>query len=205
MTSHLLRTRHARADAPSSLASPRRALLPLALCAVALLPACEPEETNAAAGASSPEPAAAAHEATLERLMQRVSERTELTCAAEWIEAYDFLHPNVRRSMTLVQFLQGKDRHSYAEPSRPELVHRDGDTAYVTYSVLWTPRLDMTPGNVPADWDPTQRIEWIETWEHDGSDWSMLWPVQDLREFYEDHPELLRGDSAAGSESDDAR
>jgi len=136
----------------------------------------------------------AVHQATLERLLERSRERAALTCAGSWIEVFDFVHPEVKQWMTIYQFLQGKDRHSYAEPTEPLLIAREGDTAHLSLTVLWTPRLDLKIDNVPEDWDPTERIEWIETWEYAQGDWHMSWPPQDPGEFFAEHPDLLRKD-----------
>jgi hypothetical protein len=144
------------------------------------------------AGATTP--VATGHEATLERLMKRSTERAETMCAGEWIEVYDFVHPEMKEWMTIYQFLEGKDNHSYAEPTEPQLVAREGDMAYLSMTALWTPHHPMIKqvDNVPEGWDPTERIEWIESWEFIDGDWHMQWPQQYPGDFFEEHAELLK-------------
>ena len=168
-------------------------LAPLALALpLTLLTACDPDEAQAAQTAATDATVAQEHEPTQERLMERSIERAQLTCSGEWISVYDFIHPEIKTWMTVYQFLQGKDRHTYAEPTEPRLVGREGDTAYLSATVLWTPRIDVPIHNVEEDWDPTERIEWIETWEFAEGDWHMRWPPQDPGEFFEEHPDLLK-------------
>lgn len=133
-----------------------------------------------------------AHAATVERLLERAVENAALICSDEWIEVYDLLHPEIKAASTIYQFLQGKGTHSYSEPAAPEVVAREGDTAYVSLSLVWTPRIDVKLDNVPPDWDPSQRIEWIGTWQFVDGDWHTRWPPQEPVEFFQDHPELLR-------------
>ena len=166
-----------------------------------LLAACSGgEEIQAGGGddtAQATEAAAesTAHEPTLERLMARSQERLDVTCAGEWIEVYDFVHPETREWMSIYQFLEGKDNHAYAEPTEPQVIAREENgKAYLSATVLWTPKHPQLAevDNVPEGWDPTQRIEWIETWEFSGGDWHLHWPVQHPSDFFQDHPELLK-------------
>lgn len=147
------------------------------------------------------------NEPTVERLVERASERLEILCAGEWIEVYDFIHPKTKEWMTIYQFLDGKDNHSYAEPTTPQLVARDGDKAFLSVTTLWTPKHPALANvdNVPEGWDPTERIEWIETWEFADGDWHMHWPQQYPGDFFQEHPELLKKSKPAGGDQEVAQ
>ena len=141
---------------------------------------------------------------TDERLIERSKTRLDVMCSGDWIEVYDFIHPQTKEWMSIYQFLEGKDNHEYAEPTKPQIVAREGDTAYLSVTALWTPKHPMLANvdNVPVDWDPTERIEWIETWQFAGGDWHMQWPQQYPGDFFEEHPELLKKNEPAGGDDE---
>jgi hypothetical protein len=138
--------------------------------------------------------AATKQEPTRERLLERSRERVGAQCKGDWIAVYNYIHPKAKEWMTIYQFLEGKDMHEYNQPTEPEVIALDGDTAYLSVTALWTPKHPMLKhvDNVPEGWDPTERIEWIETWQFTDGDWYMQWPQEYPADFYEQHPELLK-------------
>jgi hypothetical protein len=161
------------------------------VAAAALAGACEPRDSQAA-----PSPKAGSvlkkHEATPERLVERSKARWKLVADKNWIEAYDFSAPEVKKMVSLAQYLPGKSNHEYANPVVGEVVKIEKDQGYVRASSMWTPhhpdlaRVKLEPGQ-----SLTEQVDVIESWHFVDGDW---WYVraQNEEEFFHAHPELLR-------------
>jgi len=181
----------------------RSAVLPFAALAGVLLlalPSCDSRSVDAgakpaaAAAPTTPAPTAA-------RVAARSADRWQHIAKKEWIEAYDFLTPDQKASVSLANYLQGKQYHEYANPRVGEVLKIQKDAAYVRVSALWTPhhpqlaKVKLEPGQ-----SLTEEIDMIETWRFVGGDWYYL-RAQNEEEFFQQHADLLKksGDAQAGA------
>ncbi|MBK7876416.1 MAG: hypothetical protein IPJ77_11785 [Planctomycetes bacterium] len=160
------------------------------------LPGCDVKPTQAA---PTPAPVAAVPakpEATPERLLERANERWQKIVKADWIQAYDYLSPEQKRQMPISQYLQNKQNHRYENPKLGEVLRCDGTDAFLRMTVLWTPQhpkvkeVKLEPGQTL-----TQDVEMYESWRWAEGDWTYV-RAQRPDEFFQDHPEFLRGGEA---------
>lgn len=137
-----------------------------------------------------------------ERIALRAAERWKRVAAANWIEAYDFLPPAERKTLTLVDYLQGKSKHLYENPDVPEVLEVKVDVAFVSVASMWTP---MHPALASVKLGPgeslTQRLEMIETWKQTEGEWYYA-DATPIREFFVAHPEVPRPTAKASSTGD---
>jgi len=131
-----------------------------------------------------------AHSPTPERVVARSAERWRRVAAAEWVEAYSYLAPSVRKTTDLGTYLRGKATHVYEKPGEPQVLELSGDTAFLRATATWTPRhplldkVELEPGQTL-----TQAIEMIETWSWVDGDWFFVRADQPA-EFFNDRPDL---------------
>ncbi len=132
---------------------------------------------------------------TQQRLLQRSQERwSKVENQKDLVAAYEFLAPEVKREQSLGTFMGRMQKHRYENPKIEEVVAIKDDLAYVRVGVRWTSldplakKVKLEPGQTM-----TQEFSMIETWRFVEGDWSYVRPQND-RDFFEDHPELLRGD-----------
>lgn len=157
----------------------------------------EDPEDGKSDGAKAAAPAPAA-EKTTEHLLARSEARWEHVAGGDWIDSYDYLSPTIKQWMSIYQFLEGKGNHKYENPSKPELVAydpEDEDKAYVQVNVKWTPLHPILAQVEERPEDLGARIDMIETWVWVDGDWGMEWPPARVSDFYDSHPELLKGES----------
>ncbi len=159
------------------------------------LPGCDVKPAQAA-----PTPAVGAvvnkAEPTQERVLARMTDRWQKVVKADWIQAYDFLSPEQKRQMPISQYLQNKQNHRYENARVGEVLLCDGKDAFVKVTVLWTPQhprvkeVKLEPGQTL-----TQEVEMYESWRWAEGDWTYV-RAQRPDEFFQDHPEMLRGKDA---------
>lgn len=140
------------------------------------------------------------------RLQQRATERWNKMVAGDWIDAYDFLSPEQKRTQKLADYLVNKSHHKYENPRVWEVLGNDGKTATVRIEVLWTPvdeRLKNVKLTAAERAQLTQNVEMYEQWAWSpqslGSDWGY---VRSLRpdEYVAEHPEALHAAQPAGAD-----
>jgi hypothetical protein len=130
---------------------------------------------------------------TAERALARSQERWNLVMKADWVAAYDFQTPEVKKSMPLGKYLGSVQMHKYENAKALEVLAVEKDHAYVRISTLWTPQhpnmahVKLEPGE-----SLTQEVVMIETWRWVDGDWSFQYPPKRDDEFFKDHPELLK-------------
>jgi len=107
-----------------------------------------------------------------ERVLHRCTERWKKVAAGDWIEAYDFQAPALRKTQTISDYLMGKANHRYESPETPELLELTDDRAYVYVACLWTPThealktIKLQPGQ-----SLTEHLEMVETWRKSENEW----------------------------------
>ena len=174
----------------------------LALAACIGFASCE-KASQAASGGTEPasaelastpageaEPAASDLAPDTSELMARVNARWDVITHDDWIQAYDYLTPDLKDLQKLSQFLSGKEDHQYRNPGKPRLVGVDGALAFVDIEVVWTPLHAQIyqAQNVPPE-GLTQVLRTIETWVWVDGEW--YWQATDRREdFYKAHEDL---------------
>jgi hypothetical protein len=173
---------------------PRRTpffLISLCVAAGALGGGCGPRDAQAAVN-PPPSSALTKHEPTAERLIERSRARWKLVADKNWIEAYDFNAPEVKKMVALAQYLPGKSSHEYANPKVEEVLRIQNDQGYARVGAAWTPhhpeiaKVKLEPGQ-----SLTQDIEMIETWHFVDGDWWFV-RAQDEEEFFHAHADLLK-------------
>jgi hypothetical protein len=164
---------------------------------------CRPAESEQG-GAGGPSATTPSTPTESERIALRSAERWKKVAAANWIEAYDYLPPDERKTLAIVDYLQGKSKHRYESPDVPEVLEVKGDVAYVAVASMWTPThpalatVKLGPGE-----SLTQRLEMIETWKRVEGEWYFAENAT-VREFFVAHPEVPRPTAKAPSNSDAA-
>lgn len=152
---------------------------------------CDRAESGSSGSGVQPVTAAPAS-SEAERVASRCAERWKKVAAANWIEAYDYLPPEERKVLTIVDYLQGKSRHRYEHPDVPEVLEVKGDLAFVAVASMWTPvhpalsNVKLGPGE-----SLTQYLEMIETWKKTEGEWYYA-DAAPNREFFATHPEVRR-------------
>jgi hypothetical protein len=171
-------------------------LLATGLSAVALLTIASCNRSDVQAKTTAPAVTAQAAP-TAERLAERAAERWKRVAKAEWIEAYDFLTPDMKQKQKLSQFIQGKETHEYTNPRVGEVMKIEKDQGFIRTSALWTPhhpalaKVKLEPGQTF-----TESIDMIETWRFVGGDWYYV-TAHNEEVFFEHHPEMLKKDASA--------
>jgi hypothetical protein len=155
-----------------------------------LLIAAACDRTSPAQG--NPPAGAAAPSNDLERVATRCTERWKRVDAANWIEAYEYLPPAERKILTLVDYLQGKSKHRFEKPEKPEVLELKDGVAFVSVACMWTPvhpalaNVKLGPGE-----SLTERVEMIETWKLTEGEWYFA-EATPTREFFVAHPDVPR-------------
>ncbi|MFN0008529.1 MAG: hypothetical protein ACKVXR_11555 [Planctomycetota bacterium] len=127
-----------------------------------------------------------------ERVASRSAERWKKVAAKDWIAAYDFLPPEERKVLSIVEYLQGKSKHLYENPDVPEVLEVKDDVAFVSVASMWTPthpalaNVKLGPGE-----SLTQYLEMIETWKKTEGQWYYA-DAMPIREFFVAHPDVPR-------------
>lgn len=126
----------------------------------------------------------------------RSVERWNLVVAADWIQAYDFLLPAMKREVSIGNFLGNKEHHEYRNPSEPRLIGTEGNLAFLECSVLWTPHHPIlgTAKNKPKDL--TDELHMIESWAWQDGTWYFV-KNERVRDFFEAHPNLQKDKAEA--------
>lgn len=161
---------------------------------LAVSTACDPnvEAKNPTTPVAPAAPVAPVIQPTAERALQRSQERWAFGMKKEWVQAYDFSAPEVKRDMPLERYLGGMRVHQYENMRATDVLAIQGDKAFVRVSGLWTPkdpkisRVKLEPGQTL-----TQEITMIETWRFVDGDWCYVSPERDS-DFFEKHPDLLK-------------
>jgi hypothetical protein len=165
---------------------------------IVLAAGCDRAESGQGAGGGEPT-AATSTLSELERIALRAEERWKRVAAENWIEAYDYLPPDERKTLTLMDYLQGKTRHRYESPEAPEVLQVEGDVAYVWTACMWTPvhpalaNVKLGPGE-----SLTERLEAVETWKRTAGEWFYA-DVTPVREFFAAHPDVRQPSPKAPS------
>lgn len=126
------------------------------------------------------------------QLIERANVRWQRIVKAEWIEAFDFLTPEQKQTTSLTQYLQGKQNHQYEHARVQDVIHADGQNAYLRVTTLWTPHhpqlstVKLEPGQTL-----TQEVTMVESWRWVDNDW-MYVRAQREEEFFQEHAELLK-------------
>lgn len=124
-------------------------------------------------------------------VLARAAARWDAVVAGEWIQAYDYLPPEVRKVETLPRYLANKEHHEYRNPSKPFLLLQEDDKAYVEVNVVWEthhPQVVIAQNN-PGDL--AQTLHMIETWQWVDGDW--YWSAVDRqKDFFKNNPELAK-------------
>ena len=147
-------------------------------------PASEQAQTTEVTEAASETPDAS-------KVVERAAARWDAVVAGEWIQAYDFLPPAVRKVETLPRYLANKEHHEYRNPSKPFLLHHEGETAYVEVNVVWEthhPQVVIASNN-PGDL--AQTLHTIETWVWADGEW--YWSAVDRqKDFFKANPAIAK-------------
>lgn len=167
---------------------------------VLVLAACHPSAPDAQvskAPAPNP-PAAAKHQPTAERALERSRARWAAVVKPDWITAYDFQAPEMKRALPIATYLVGVAVHKFENPRVIEVLRIEKDDAYVHCKVQWTPqptpehpeigKVKLKPGE-----SMTQDVDQVETWRWAEGDWTYH-HADGLDEFYQKHPDLLKQD-----------
>ncbi len=167
-----------------------------------MVAACAPESGNTQAAQTQPQTSAApaAKTPTEEALMERARARWASIDKEDWIEAYNFITPEVRKVNPIGKYLQGKENHRYDNPVIEKVVAKDEakGVVYVRSRVLWTPQhaqlktLKLEPGQTL-----TEEVPIVETWKWLQNDWYFV-EQEGADKFFEAHPELLRAPQPEG-------
>jgi len=163
-------------------------ILPLAVAA------CAPDAGNSHAAQTQPVAPAVAKTPTDEGLLARARTRWAAIDKEDWIEAYNFISPDVRKVNPISKYLQGKENHRYDNPVVESVFSKDEakGVAYVRSRVLWTPQhpqlktLKLDPGQTL-----TEEVPIVESWKWIQNDWYFV-EQEGADKFFEAHPELLR-------------
>jgi len=164
--------------------------LPLALAA------CAPSGNESKAAPVAP--VAAPKTPTDEGLLARARARWGLIDTEDWIGAYNFITPEVRKANPIGKYLQGKENHRYDNPVVESILSKDESKgqAYVRSRVVWTPQhpqiktLKLEPGQ-----SLTEEVPIVETWKWHKDDWYFV-EQEGADKFFEEHPQLLRDPKA---------
>lgn len=141
------------------------------------------------AASETPDPARAA---------ERSATRWDHKVAADWIQVYDFVLPELRRGQSLGRFLTDKEHHHYEKPSKPRLLGTRDRLAFVEVTALWTPTHPMvlSANNLNSLEELRQELTIVETWAFARGEW--YWTREERQnEFFEANPDILPG--AAGT------
>lgn len=168
---------------------------------VLVTPGCDRgiDAAGAGSGAAAAAPVAPAPEKpqpTQARLLERARERWQHVMQRDFIAAYDFHAPEVKRERAPANYEADMRQNKYEDARLAEVVSLKDETAYLRVNVLWTSlneklkKVELEPGQTF-----TQDISMIETWRWVGDDWHYVRPQRD-DDFFSDHPELLRGETA---------
>jgi len=141
------------------------------------------------------------------RVLERSRERLQLMRERRWESVYEYFHPEVRRSLTLEEFLREKQAHSYGEAV--VTVHAGSPHfAYAKVAVEWAPSWsirrvvvsfgqDRSGRSTRRTTDPRvvngdrwERIEFVETWDLYLGQWYLDWPPLRPALWRERHPEV---------------
>jgi hypothetical protein len=125
----------------------------------------------------------------LTQVEARSAARWELVVAQDWIQAYDFIPPQIRAVSSLGQFVSGKEHHEYRNPSRPRLIGSEKDLAYVELSVLWEPHHPILQTVRDKPDDMTEELHMVETWKWQDGQWYFFGNARQ-NEFLAEHPEI---------------
>lgn len=136
----------------------------------------------------------AAAQPTEEQLLARARARWAAIDKEDWIDAYNFITPEVRKVNPLARYLQGKENHRYDNPVVESIVGRDEKqgTVMLRSRVLWTPQhpqvkqVKLEPGQTL-----TEEVPIVETWKWNQTDWFFV-EQEGADKFFEAHPEYLR-------------
>lgn len=131
------------------------------------------------------------------RALERSAARWDHKVAADWIQVYDFVMPELRQGQSLGRFLSDKEHHLYEKPSKPLLLGTRDGLAFVEVTALWTPMHPMVLGanNLTNLEELRQELAIVETWAVSGGEW--YWTKEERQsEFFEANPDVLPG--AAG-------
>jgi hypothetical protein len=162
----------------------------LALAPLLVLTGCE-EDVAASENAAAPATTEAAPDAEpdLSRVTARSAERWQRVVAADWIQAYDYQHPALKKQVPIGSFLANKEHHEYRNPSKPRLIGSEGNQAFVELSVLWEPHhpILQTVENRPDDM--TEELPMVETWAWTDGEWYFI-QNERANEFHAKHPDL---------------
>ena len=157
--------------------------------ALVALNSCDPKADEAHA---APALTKAAPQPTAEHALDRARARWDHIAKGEWIDAYEFQSPEVKRKMDLSHYLNGKAHHTYENPKVEGILKLEKNFVLVRSTVLWTPhtpelqRVKLEPGQTV-----TQEVPMIETWKWDSGDWYIV-EQKGTDEFFKKHPELLK-------------
>ena len=133
---------------------------------------------------------------TAERLTERVHAMWAKKTAAQWVEVYDMIAPQMRKRMPISQFLSGKEYHTYANPVLHEVIQLDPDGSWVRVSAIWTPRHPQIQKALQPGESVTQEVESVETWLWTDGDWYYVESAS-IDDFVEKHPDVLKKQPAA--------
>lgn len=129
------------------------------------------------------------------RAVVRSAERWDHKVAGDWIQVYDYMLPEMRRTVSLGNFLTDKEFHVYENPTKPSLLGtRDGKLAFVEVTTLWTPMHPMVlaANNLESIEDLRQEIAIVETWVFSRGEW--YWMKEERqREFLDENPDIRPG------------
>ncbi|MCB9915909.1 MAG: hypothetical protein H6828_12330 [Planctomycetes bacterium] len=122
----------------------------------------------------------------------RAQRRWDEVTAGEWMQAYDYVPPSVRKYMSLDSFLSGKTYHEYKNPTKPVLIAQDGDEAYIELTVVWEPHHPQiqTANNLDGQ-SLEQEVHMVETWMWEENEW-YLKSVERHNEFLTAHPKIAK-------------
>lgn len=110
-------------------------------------------------------------EPTMQSLVARSEARWENVVAGDWIQAYDFVPPELREMVPLGKYLQGKENHEYRNPSKPKVIGSKDDLWFLEVSVLWEPHHPILQTVREKPEDMTEELTMIELWKQSEGDW----------------------------------
>lgn len=128
------------------------------------------------------------------RALERAATRWDHKVAADWIQVYDYVLPDLRRGQSLGRFLTSKENHHYEKPSKPRLLGTRDRLAFIEVTALWTPTHPMvlSANNLNSLEELRQELTVVETWAFARGEW--YWTREERQgDFFEANPDILPG------------